>query len=255
VRALTRIEASPRLIGGCALVFVVTVSWSLVPWPWTGLRVAFAAAWASVAGLLLFHRHVRLAGWLMAFLSAAGLLGPLWPMHQPLALFLWAGVLLAVTEGRPHERALLLRVMATVVYGFAAVSKLNPSFLAGEQLLAIVRGREHWAFLVPLMASQAGVVLSWLGVLLEAAVPAGLWFRRTRVVAVVGGLCLHLAFITLVTRGSLPDLAHLVALNGLLIACHPAFFAAIRPPEAGASGTVPALSPEQVLGGPSRRLG
>lgn len=242
MRALTRIEAAPRLIGALGLVWLVTLAWELVPFPSVAARVSYIGGWGLASALLVAGRHVRPAGIVLVALAVVGLLGPLSPLHQALALFLWAGLLLAASEGRPHERALLLRVMATVVYAFAALSKMNPSFLAGEQLLAIVRGREHWAFLVPLMAGPGGVVLSWVGVALEAAIPAGLWWRRTRTIAVAAGLLLHGTFVVLVSRGTLPDAAMLLCLNGLLVACYPAFYAPIRPPyvpEEAATGASP----------------
>jgi hypothetical protein len=43
-------------------------------------------------------------------------------MPYGLAMIAWIAVIIAVTEGRPSERALLLRVSVTVIYLFASSS-------------------------------------------------------------------------------------------------------------------------------------
>lgn len=101
----------------------------------------------------------------------------------------------------PYWPVFLLQLQVTSMYGFTAVSKVTPTFLSGQVL------REN----VPLAAwaeaqwSGADVILAMVlaTIVVELFLAGGLWFRRTRLVAVVAGVGLHLTILV-----GIPHLSH-----------------------------------------------
>jgi predicted DCC family thiol-disulfide oxidoreductase YuxK len=89
----------------------------------------------------------------------------------------------------------LLCLQVSIVYGFAALAKLNPDFLSGSVVASYLRRDgplavpDAWRSLEPML------VLSILAVFAEAFLAVSLWSRRWRPAAMVAGLGLH-AFIT-----------------------------------------------------------
>ena len=150
-------------------------------------------------------------------------------LANPLEMFIWIGVIFGVAAGRPRELALLLRAFVSIGYLFAALSKINPSFLGGEQLLGLARDREQLSSLVPLLSGDVGVAASVAVVVAELGFAVGLWFRVTRLPTMVVAICAHVGFVIGAHYGTPWDIAFLTVLNGLFIACFPAFFAPVRP--------------------------
>jgi predicted DCC family thiol-disulfide oxidoreductase YuxK len=88
----------------------------------------------------------------------------------------------------------LLCLQVSLVYGFAALAKLNPDFLSGSVLASYVRQGflgipDAWRSFEPMF------VLSLLAVCTEAFLAFSLWMARWRPAAMVAGLGLHV-FIT-----------------------------------------------------------
>jgi hypothetical protein len=214
----------PRAVGAMALLWAVSQQPPAGHFPFAGANWLYLGAWVVVAGLLVVNRGVRVAG---AVLAVLALHRVFWPdpsvTGSPQTLLGWFGLILAVTQGRPDERSLLIRVCVTCVYGFTALSKTNPSFLAGDQIVNLVDTRPHMEAFRPLAVSAWGVVLAWGTVLAEGWMAIGLWLRRTRVATAVFGVVLHVLLTAVAARGW-GGIAFLTVLNGLLVVGYLAFF-------------------------------
>lgn len=214
----------PRAVGGFALLWALefTPPGDAFTVPW--LRYLYLAVWLAAALLLVGNRGVRYAGLLLAGMAFLRVFWP-HPMVTGSAQTLlgWFALLVAVTEGRPDERSLLIRVCVSCVYGFTALAKLNPSFLAGDQLVNLTATREHLEALQPLAASSWGVAAAWGTVLVEGWLAVGLWLPRTRVVTAMVGVVLHVVLV-IVAMSSLQGMSFLIVLNGLLVVGYLAFF-------------------------------
>lgn len=100
------------------------------------------------------------------------------------------------TDGLPAPAwtVLALRAQLSIVYLFAAISKLNPSFLSGSVISAALR-RDGIAFPEAWITFEPMFVLSVLVILVELLLAIGLWFRRWRGLALVAGLVLHVGIV------------------------------------------------------------
>lgn len=135
---------------------------------------------------------------------------------EPALLLAWLAAIVLLTEGAPHERAFLLRVNTTVVYAFAAASKVNPSWLAGEGVLGM-------AVADAVVGPSLSRVYPLTVVLVEALLAVGLWSRRSRAVVAVLGVTFHTGVLVTVST-ALADVLFLVVLNFGLVASYLAFW-------------------------------
>lgn len=219
----------PRAVGVLALLAAVRV---LPPTLGSGVTAALPwalllAAWLTAAVALCRVQQVRLAGGVLAA-SAAVSIPWLSPQDSPdLALLAWVALLLAVTEGRPGERALLLRVCVTAVYVFTAAAKLNPQFVDGTQLRWLIRSRAHLNGMEGL-APELLVFVAAIAVALEAWLALGLWFERTQRVTAFLGAIFHFVLIAVAAVPNVFSMTLLLVLNGLLVCCYSAFFGSQR---------------------------
>lgn len=217
----------PRLLGGLAALLAPWLLFKMPEdWPEGAVAVVaplvVSAWWLAACASLVLVRRVRLACASLALLSAL----PFFTTDSygsPFSLIIWLSVIIVVTHGRPWERAVLLRVCVSSVYAFTAMAKLNPTFLAGDQLVHIANTRPHMATFEPLFASGWGVTLSVAAVGVEAWLAVGLWLRRTRVATAWLGAAAHVVF-TVIASSSWIGLAYLVPLNALLVVGYIAFF-------------------------------
>ena len=193
----------------------------------SGWLMAMAALWALASGYLLSGRLVPAASVLVIALILAEYLIRQSLMLDGLALLFWIAVIMAMTEHRQNERALLLRVCVTVVYAFAALSKLNPSWLAGDGLVRLAESRPQLDPLVDHFASSAGIVLAGLVVAVEGWLAFGLWCRRTRLASAAIGVAFHL-LVASASISTVTGLSHLVVLNFGLVVMYPAFWHPVR---------------------------
>jgi hypothetical protein len=91
----------------------------------------------------------------------------------------------------PSGPALLLVSQVSVCYFFAGISKLNPWWMAGDELAPTLRLELAGWMLTPLAVAVVATEL-FIGV--------GLWFRRTRPLALLSGVCLHVSIMLLMTQ-------------------------------------------------------
>jgi hypothetical protein len=220
--------AFPRLLG------VLTALWTLRAFlaPTTGWSshtaflvasslLGLAAVWLLVGRLVPVGAAILLLGGGIELVTRD-------VSNSPLILLCWMALLTLVTEGRPWERALLLRVCVSCVYGFTGLAKLNPSFLAGDQLFHITATRPMWGWAGELMAGPVGLALSWATVSAELLLAVGLWFPRLRVPVALLGVTLHVALIPVATVSPVSGVVFLFVLNFGLVVMYPAFWQPIR---------------------------
>ena len=218
----------PRLLGVLVLIWglrgiVETMVTGQMFWAATTLL------WLLVGGYLVALRRIRLASLGVISLSVLELIVRV-PNLTGLELLIWLALIVAVTEGRPHDRALLLRTCTTVVYGFTAVTKLNPSWLAGEGIAGLIVRQPQLSGLEfiahsPLLSRSVAVLV----VLTEGWLAVGLWHPRTRAMTALMGVLMHTAFVAVATPNSWAT-AHLIVLNFGLVCSYPAFWSGIRGP-------------------------
>lgn len=117
----------------------------------------------------------------------------------------------------------LMRVLVSIVYGFAVLAKLNAFFMSGIVLRQNMRvpGMEHvpnWIFMVLALASVAT----------EAFLAYAFWRKRLKTVAFLVGLGFHVTIV--LTMWLFPDLVTFAVLMG---SAYLAFFSHFRPVERG----------------------
>jgi hypothetical protein len=220
----------PQLLGGLALVWAGR-AWIWTPPGWLSVEVFLTVTLAyTVAGVwLLRGRHVPVGAALLVGASLGQFIGQPDVTNSPVALLFWASVIVCVSEGRPHERALLLRVCVTCVYAFAALTKMNPAVLAGDGMVRIAMTRPHWQWALELLSGPVGVTLAWVTILVELWLAVGLWFRQTRLATAALGVGLHVLLLPVAATSWGSGLAFLFVLNFGLVAMYPAFWTSIRP--------------------------
>ena len=183
------------------------------------LWVAVLALWAG-AGLAQVAAVRERTAW--AVLLASGLLlavdAPVELRRQHLVLLLGVALVGAVT-GDPAERLLLWRSQLSVLYGVAALAKLNESFLGGSVLA------DTLTVGLPLPALlAAGVAL----VAVEALLAVAPWVPRLRRPGTAVALLLHGGALGLVAGGPLVTL-RLVVFGGAAVLLHAVSAGLVRP--------------------------
>lgn len=172
-----------------------------------GLAWTLIGMWVLGATALLLGWRTRLAGAVLTGTVVMVLLLDQQLYSNHLYLIVVACGLLTVADSgaalsldalRTGERreiigwpVALLRLQVSVVYGYAALSKLNPDFLSGSVVASYLRDAgplavpDSWRFLEPMLA------LSVLAICGEAFLCVALWFRQWQPAAMVVALGLH----------------------------------------------------------------
>jgi hypothetical protein len=187
-------------IGGDRIAVPVASWW---PTPDSVLLVPFSIV-AVASGLLLA------AGWraapvgIVCAVTQAGFL--MWDQqtyssHRVLVLLLAAYLAFARSDSTwavrptaldpPPGPRLLMMTQLSVLYLFAALSKVNLAFLGG----GVLRAEVWWP--LPTWLYEP---LSYLTIAAEIFLAFGLWFRLTRVPATVAGVGLHLSIVTMLEQ-------------------------------------------------------
>lgn len=163
--------------------------------------------WIVSAGAMLLGWQTRLAAGLLTVTIAAVMLldQQLYSNHLYLIVLACglltladSGAALSLDARRVGERIeisgwpiWLLCMQVSVVYGYAALSKLNPDFLSGSVVASYLRRAgplampDSWRFLEPML------ILAVLAICTEAFLAVALWSRRWRPAALVAALALH----------------------------------------------------------------
>lgn len=217
-----------RCLGGLSALWTIrALKWppssdSVVPFAL--ITLGFAAA---AVGLLAARPPWVVPSAVVLTAACVGHLFTYPASNSSVVLLGWAGLIVAATDGHPRERALLLRICVSCVYGFTALAKTNPSFLAGDQIYWIARTRTQMNWMVDFASGTGGIFIAVATVLTEYFLAVGLWFRRTRVVAAAVGIGLHSLLIPAAAL-SAQSAVFLAVLNLGLVAMYPAFWVEVR---------------------------
>jgi hypothetical protein len=187
-----------------------------LPTPSATIVVAILVVWvAGGAAFTLGWRTRWAAGALLAGIGAAFFLDQqLYSNHHYLMLVLAvlftladSGATWSLDARRAGRRETvtawpvdLLKIQLSIVYGFAAVSKLNAVYLGGDVLDTYVRWLGPWEFPDAWQVPAVLVTLAVTSIAAEAFCAVGFWFRRTRIAAVVVGFGLHAAIVATMTN-------------------------------------------------------
>ncbi|HSE30919.1 MAG TPA: HTTM domain-containing protein [Pyrinomonadaceae bacterium] len=170
----------------------------------------FIGLWVIASAAFLVGWESRVAGAIITCFSAYLLLLDQQLYSNHFYLFFLIVLLLTVAESgaalsldsfRRDARntvagwpVLLLMIQVSVVYGFSALAKLTPQYLSGEVLSQTLKRQGWFVFPEAWRTSACLSALAISAIVLELFIAFGLWNKRTRWFAVVGGLALH-AFI------------------------------------------------------------
>lgn len=180
------------------LPVIVDIGAGLVLVAWIAAAALFAmGAWADGAGVAL---TIILGGLLLADQQ-------LYSNHLYLLLLLVGLLTVAragsaisfdarLGRGRPTVPGWpidLLRLQTSIVYGFAALAKLNAVYLSGTVIAVYLRRDGPLAIPGEWRTFELMAVLSLLAIMAEAFVAIALWLPRWRQAAFLVGFGLHLA--------------------------------------------------------------
>lgn len=210
-------------------------------WP-TATVAVFLALWTVASIAMLGERSRRGGGLGLAVLATTSMVGSGFQVHNQHVYLIGAIGAIAVLFST-DEQILALRAQVSIVYLFAAVTKINGYFLSGAVLYRHLGSRPMNDVLAIPEAAMPVLALAAIGIELGLAV--ALWFRRTRLPAVVVGVGFHVAMIVFMSSSPIGAL-RLVVFGGLLLALYPAFF--VTRLEPAAPTDTPARSPD-ALGG------
>lgn len=184
-----------------------------VPTPWLEGPVPAPAVWALTAVTVLAGL-AALVGWrwrASALVLAMGTAAPMLVEQQTYSnhrtYLTLVVLLLAFTaadrrwspsrSARPTPGAqwavLLVLSQLSVLYLFAALSKVQPTFLSGAGL----RSWSRWE-----LPEEIAMVLALGTVVGELVLAIGLWFRRSRVLACLIGFMLHVPIVLVLEEGT-----------------------------------------------------
>ena len=173
------------------------------------------ALWALAGCGLLLGWRTRVAGTLLTLVLVVQLVQDQQTYSNHLYLLaLVVGLLTVADSGatfsldarRRHRQAVpawpvfLLQAQLSIVYAFAALSKLTPDYLSGVALAPFVP-LQSWVALMGLQAAAALVLLlSWAAIPLELVLAIFLWSPRHRRATALLGVVLHLGMVALIYR-------------------------------------------------------
>lgn len=193
---------------------------------WGGAAAAFAAGWRTrgsgtvlvlVMAYILFLDQQTYSNHLYLLVLVVGLLA--WADSGAcVSLDAW------LRRGRERVAAwpvFLLKAQVSIVYLFAALTKLNGEYLSGRALGQQLNP-EFWAAIPKALQGPAlsmGLAVASLGV--ELFLAAGLWGRRTRLAAIVVGVAFHFGLVAII----LPAVSlQIFVFTLLMLALYPLFF-------------------------------
>lgn len=214
LRALLALAVAAKALDVLVVGTVVLGAWPALP---LGLATMVGAV-AVLAGLRARDDHDRRAdrrppgrsegrdlerfGWAIVTLALVAML-PTLLYRNHVAFLAWTAAALALTSDAA-ERRLLLTGHLAAVYGFAAVTKLQPEWWSGDILV----GYEARLFAVPPAAA------AWAALVAEAALAIAVW--RPRPAWIGAAALMHAAFVIGMSV-SLVGFGRLVIFNGAAV--------------------------------------
>lgn len=214
------------------------------------LVLVWAFGWGVAAAFLWLGRGVVPVAVAVLVMAVADLLLlGLWA-HYAIMLIVWLAFALLTAPRWPRDQLLLAKVLLSTVYAFAALTKVQPSWVMGDNLHKLANSRPQAAWLEPILVQPWVAAAAAAVVVTELWLAIGLWFRRTRLLTAGVGILLHVSLTVLATYGGMLGFLHLVALNGGLVLLYPAFWQ--HPIPLGQSGALRARGVERAVGNRSR---
>ncbi|WP_161604695.1 HTTM domain-containing protein [Roseiconus nitratireducens] len=117
----------------------------------------------------------------------------------------WGGRSAAASTTMPRWQWWLVRFQLGLPYVFGAIAKLDSDWLAGQPAGLFVDSRIDTPIIGPLFSLPiSAIVMAWGGFLFDLLVVPGLYFRRTRPVAIAAALLFHLTNATIFQIGVFP---------------------------------------------------
>lgn len=175
-------------------------------------------AWVVTGAAFLVGWHTRLAGSALSVVLLVALLGDQQLYSNHLYLLLTLVLLLTIARsgaaysldarrdaGRvtiPRWPVTLLKVQLTLVYGFAALAKLDVPYLSGAVLNAHMGRGALLPIPEALRIAEVMAPLAWLSILVEGFLALAFWSRRRRKVACVVGVLFHVSVILIIAPAS-----------------------------------------------------
>ncbi len=167
----------------------------LVGWRTTlsGTALTITLAYANVIDQQTYSNHVYLMTLVIGLLTV-GRAGICWSLDAR------AG---RMTGGVAEWAGNLLRVQLSIVYFFAAVSKINLIYLAGVTITPNLRN--GWLFPLPesLARVEVGFMLAVFSIATELFLALAFWLPRYRKTAFIVGIGLHLFIVVGYPAGSI----------------------------------------------------
>ena len=199
------IEGLPFLSQGQAAILLAV---------WCGAALAFTIGWKT-----------RFSGFVLAAVMGYTLLIDQQLYASNLYLLCLIVLLLTLAEvGKPSESnfvwrwpMLLLQIQLSIVYFFAAVTKVNSVYLNGYMLGSNLRKEFPAAVFAPGMLTTLAVA----SIVIELFLAGAFWVRGLRKAAVVVGVLFHVTMVLTIT----PEVAaQLIVFAVACIAIYPLFF-------------------------------
>lgn len=223
--ALLRLVDGARILGRLVAphtIHLPSVAW--VPAPARGLVTALLVVWAIAAVCFTVGLWTRTAGTLLAAVFVAVIVldeqtysNHLYLLSVVVALLVLAdaGAVLSLDARGPARASApatvpatvpawpvtLLKLQVSIVYGFAALAKLNPEYLAGDTLARFIPSSPVHPILGARLMAKAFIAAAIASIVAEACVAVWLWRPRLRGLAVALGVALHVGMVAAVGSG------------------------------------------------------
>lgn len=220
--------------------------WSFMPAPTPALVVALAVLWGVTAITFALGYRTWVSGSLLAGVLAFVLCldeqtysNHLYLMTILVGLLTLAdcGAALSLDARRAGARpdvpawpVTLLKAQLSIVYGFAALAKLNAVYLSGRALARVVPWREIAAVFGMRATVYIVIAASIAAVVTEMLLAVWFWSPRWRAPAVALGILLHGGIVAL-----MPGKFPLALFAGVMFSLYPLFWGDRRPERVGQS--------------------
>lgn len=222
-RAWAVLNSFARIFGCLCLIKSVDLAVRLPQHLPPGPSRVLLALWVLAAlGVTVGVRRRIGLGLLVALSVGIFVLTSMALYNHHVALIIAIALILAAFD--EAEQPTLLRVQLTIVYAFAAVTKLNAAYLSGAVLESTLATRGLWQVLrldtvgVPLLP-----VLAAASIVIEAGLAVGLWWPTTRRATAVAGVAFHASMVPAMAYGFV-SVIRLVVFSGLMLALYLPFF-------------------------------
>lgn len=189
-----------------------------------GQALTFVVLWIVAAFGVTADSRRRISLAAVAGLAVFSFVVTSWRMYNHHVVLMITVALILLLFDRA-EQPTLLKVQLSIVYGFAAVTKLNAAYISGAVLDSKLASSDAWQHL-HLSALPAAVLptLAVVSIVVEAGLAVALWFKAMRGPAAVIGVVFHITMVALMAYG-IVSVVRLAVFSGLMLALYLPFFA------------------------------